>query len=106
MRLRRLFLVVLTMFTFFTMNLGFTASASSRTIVSSKWYRGWVLIFHEKHYDVSHSHLSGIGHYLETISYHGQHSGVVSLYSIPGIPKYLAIAVKTSSGYLLAVQTG
>lgn len=100
--IRNYVMIILATLTFCIVTAGLATPDLTRQ--AYPWSTAYILTFHGHRYDVSKSHVVGVSHYLETESYHGIQSGVYPLYSIPGIPQYLVIAVKTSTGYLLAVQ--
>jgi len=100
--IRNYVVIILVTLTFCIILAGWATTALTRQ--TYPWSTAYILTFHGHRYDVSKSHVVGVSHYLETESYHGTQSGVYPLYSIPRIPHYLVIAVKTSTGYLLAVE--
>ncbi len=104
-RFRGFLITMLILLTFWAVISEFSFSASAITRPAYHWHSGFILTFHGKRYEVSTSRVVGVGRYIGGISFHGSKSGYFPLYSIPGVSGYLAIAVKTSTGYLLAVKS-
>ena len=78
---------------------------SHPTSGDSTWSaKHFVLTYKNHYYHVSEGKIASVGRFLTTISYHGNYPGMFGLYAIPGVQGYDAIAVATSSGYLLAIK--
>ena len=88
----------------FESKFGYLPGISSPRMETSSWDPSYILTFNGHRYTVSTSQVAGVGSYLGAVSYHGSHSGVFNLYAIPNVLNYVAIAVQTRSGYLLAVE--
>lgn len=83
---------------------GINTALASRAHHLAPWNFKYILKFHGQQYEVSSNHVTRIGTYLGTISYHGTSSGGYRIYAIPGLHRYSSIAVQTNGGYLIATE--